>query len=116
MRLVGTLSWRASAAALMFNARRSSVSTSPGWIGMRAMSSLLSMVVKDFYFVGSWGRIVRLEANPPLVVDANAVLPFPVALQGLQTVARPGQVSEGGCGFKLRKLVRSGAFNPEKRL
>lgn len=39
-----------------------------------------------------------LEANPPLIVDTDAVLTFPVPTQTLETIAgQGGQVSQG-CG------------------
>jgi hypothetical protein len=42
------------------------------------------MVIHDFYVVSI--TIDPLEANPPLVIDANTVLPRPVAAEPLQPV------------------------------
>src|SRR5690348_17684718 len=36
----------------------------------------------------AWRFVLPLEANPPLVIDAYAVLAVPVAAQGFETVAR----------------------------
>src|SRR5579872_2429172 len=66
----------------------SSLKISPGWIGSRSFVRLFtraSMVVDDF-------DVMRLaispnEANSPLVVDPNTMLPGAVALEGLQAVA-----------------------------
>jgi len=43
------------------------------------------MIVGDFDAVG--GAIAPFKANPPLVVDPNAVLPLAVSAQAFQTVA-----------------------------
>src|SRR5205823_2901485 len=69
-------------------ARNSSCRISPGWIGGnfgRGMG-IPSMVVGDLDIVGLAVR--PSEAEAPLVVDADAVLPFTVASQLLQPVAR----------------------------
>ncbi len=31
--------------------------------------------------------LVPFEANPPLVIDANAILPLPITLQSFETIA-----------------------------
>jgi hypothetical protein len=57
------------------------------------------MIVNDF-------RVVRavftpLEADPPLLVDPNAVLPLSITTQNLQTIAwQTGQVFQAGCAIK----------------
>ena len=45
------------------------------------------MVVHDFDVRRACCVLGPLEANPPLHVDADAVLPCPVAFQGLEAVA-----------------------------
>jgi len=47
------------------------------------------MIIDDFNAVRVSGR--PCEANPPLVVDANTVLPRSIALQCLQPVAPNGR-------------------------
>ena len=47
--------------------------------------SLFLMIVNDFHVVRT--VITPLEADPPLLVDSNAVLPLPVTTQGLETIA-----------------------------
>ena len=74
----------------MPSASRSSRSVSPGWMGSR-MSSILSMI--DFGRPGA--ALGPFEANPPLVVDANAPLPPAPALERFQTVAGARQAGEG---------------------
>ena len=48
------------------------------------------------------------EADAPLVVDADAVLPFPIPLQGFQTITgRNAQIVQASCGMHLIELARS---------
>ena len=48
------------------------------------------------------------EADAPLVVDADAVLPFPIPFQCFQTIAtRDAQVFETSGGIHLIELARS---------
>jgi len=55
-----------------------------------------SVIVSDLD-VDRAGRAFRpLKANPPLVIDADAVLALPIALQSFQPIARQsGEVFEG---------------------
>lgn len=48
---------------------------------------VLSVVIDDLYIVCVVGGFIPLEADAPLVIDANAVLPFAVALQCFQAIA-----------------------------
>ena len=48
---------------------------------------LFLVVIDDFYAHGSWRPVRPLEANPPLIVYADAVLAFAVAGQCFKTVA-----------------------------
>src|SRR5437762_13703735 len=62
------------------------------------------MVVHDLHAVGV--AVLPDEADAPLVVDADAVLPRPVALQRLEPVAgRHSQRIEPSRGVKLRQLA-----------
>ena len=66
-----------------------------------ACHDLLLMVIHDLDIDRS-GRAVRpREANAPLVIDADAVLPLPVALECLQPVARQrGKVFQAHSGVQ----------------
>jgi hypothetical protein len=78
---------------------------------------MLLVIVNDFY-VGRPGRSVSpLKANPPLVVDADAVLAPAVATQCLELVARQGrEVAERSGSFHTVKLEPGGPFKARKRL
>ena len=59
------------------------------------------MVIDDLNVFGAVSSLRPLEADAPLLIDANAVLASPVAGQGFQPVAgQPGQVPQAGCRFK----------------
>lgn len=47
------------------------------------------MVIDDLHILGI-AVFAPSKADTPLIVDANAVLPFPVAAELLETVARYG--------------------------
>ena len=69
--------------------RYSSISTSPGWIGgmvVAVVTSFLSVVVDQFDIFGA--SVGPLEADPPLLVDTNAVRAGAVALQLFESIAR----------------------------
>jgi hypothetical protein len=78
---------------------------------------MLLVVVNDFY-VGRPGRSVSpLKANPPLVVDADAVLAPAVATQRLELVARQGrEVAERSGSLRTVKLEPRAPFKARKRL
>lgn len=48
------------------------------------------MIVHNLYLVGV--SVFPDEANPPLIVDADAVLPLPVSRKGLKSI--PGRYSQ----------------------
>ena len=49
------------------------------------------------------GRVLRpLKANPPLIIDTDAVLALPVALEGFQPIA-----GKGGEVFQARRRVQA---------
>jgi hypothetical protein len=57
-----------------------------------------------------------LEADPPPVVDSNAVLPLTISTQFFETVARQNrEVSERGGRLEAIKLQSSRALDPRKR-
>jgi hypothetical protein len=62
------------------------------------------MVIHDFDAFGPATRPPK--ADSPLVVDADAVLPLPVTLQGLQSVTRRNpQIAEATRDLELAKLA-----------
>src|SRR6185312_567646 len=65
---------------------KSSISTSPGWIGANLLIAFTSSVVVNDLDVFR-ASVGPGEADPPLVVDPDAVLAPSVALQCLQPVA-----------------------------
>jgi hypothetical protein len=71
------------------------------------------VIVNDFHIVG----IARVppEAQPPLIVDAYAVLPGPIAPQGLETVpGRRAQLLERSCrGQQFQLPARDTLDRPE---
>jgi hypothetical protein len=52
------------------------------------------MIVNDFHLVSI--SVLRIKADPPLIVDPNAVLAVPVAVKLLQPVSREGQITQIG--------------------
>jgi hypothetical protein len=54
--------------------------TSPGWIG-----AILSVVVNDLHLL--WSSVRPHEADPPLVVDPDAVLSDSIALERFESVS-----------------------------
>lgn len=68
------------------------------------------MVVDDFYV---FGAIVRpSEANPPLLVDADAVLSLPIALERFECVTgRNLQVIKNNRPIQLGKLLERRALD-----
>ena len=58
----------------------------------------LLVVINDFYIKGSTLLRGPLKANPPLVIDSDAVLTLAVSLQGLKPVSRwLSQILDGLC-------------------
>src|SRR5262245_3529080 len=83
---------------------KSSISTSPGWIGANLLISFTSSVVVDDLDVFR-ASVCPGEADPPLVVDPDAVLAPSAPLERLQPVARwDAKVVESHCGIEDRKL------------
>ena len=63
------------------------------------------MVIHNLHFVGV--TLAPNEADSPPVIDANSVLPFPVATQCLQVVPRRGsQNPQVRGGMKLKEFAQ----------
>ena len=73
------------------------------------------MIVHDLHILG---RLTPpYEADPPLVIDANAVLASTVPLQGLKTIAgRSGQVANLLRVVQLPKLTLDDPLNVVRQL
>ena len=57
-----------------------------------------------------------LKTNPPLIVNADAVLAFAVSSQRLEMIARQGgQVLQRNGGLQTIQLEARGAFDAEER-
>ena len=63
--------------------------------------AVLLVIINNLYIRGSRGSFGPFEANPPLVVDADAVLALAVTFERFETVAgQSGKVLKSGCRFK----------------
>src|SRR5262245_6070431 len=70
-----------------------------------------SVVVHDRHAVGP--PAVPSEHDPPLIVDPDAVLPFPITLQGLELIARGHpKVLQTGRGVEHEELPQGCPLNP----
>jgi hypothetical protein len=94
IRVAGTRSASASAWTEIHNGRRnSSANTSPGCVVTRSGVPTLSVVIDDFDM--GWTLLGSMEADAPLVVDADRILALAVACEGFQPIARRSR----NCGF-----------------
>src|SRR5215210_6489022 len=91
---------------------KSSISTSPGWIGGTLLiSSTSSVVVHDLDALRP--SVGPGKADPPLVVDTDAVLASSVASECLQSVARRHtEIVEGHRGVEDRQLPQRRPEDP----
>jgi hypothetical protein len=72
-----------------------------------------SVVIDDFDFMGA--VCFPAEADSPLVIDADGVLAFPVALERFEAIAgRDGEVIEGGDGVNLGKFPQSDTLDARR--
>ena len=72
----------------------------------------LLVVIDNFNIRRTGGTFWPFEANTPLVVDADAVLAFPAALQGLEPVSRQNcKVAEREGRFEPVQLQTGGALD-----
>jgi len=72
--------------------RKSSNRTSPGWIGVSLSEARAAVAMFSFSVIIDDLDVVRIavepaEADPPLVIHPDAVLPTAIAFQSLQMVA-----------------------------
>src|SRR5690625_6710676 len=85
---------------------KSSMRTSPGWIG-----AILSVIVNDLHLLRSGVR--PYEADPPLVVDPDAALTGTVAFQCFEPGARRDtEVVEHLRRSHLTKLAQRDPMDP----
>jgi len=71
----------------------------------------LSVIVNDLDLL--WPSIGPHEADPPLVVDSDAVLPGSIAFQRLKPITgRDSQVVKNGRGSHLAKLPQRHRMDP----
>ena len=75
------------------------------------------MIVNNLDARWSGGSARPLEANSPLIVNANTVLALAVAHQSFKAIAgQNGQVSEGGGRFQTVELQARGALESRESL
>jgi hypothetical protein len=68
------------------------------------MVSFLSMVVDYFDVFGAVGAFWPFKANPPLLVDTDAVLPLAIADKRFKVVAgKRGKILQGCCRLENAK-------------
>ena len=73
-----------------------------------------SVVIDDFNFVRAVG--FPAETDAPLVIDANGVLPHPVALEGFRAVAGwDGKMVEFGDGMKLGEFAQGDTLDVRRK-
>src|SRR5262249_5248950 len=91
--------------------KKSSRRTSPGCAGGKsAIAQVPSMIVDDLDIVGV--AVAPAEADAPLVIDPNAVLPFAISGQPLQPISRRRpQVLEIASIVKLHQLAISRPYD-----
>ena len=70
------------------------------------------MVIDDLYVDRPWRALGPFEAHPPLVIDAKAVVAFPLAPQGFETVAGQIQIDPRRCRVQLIELHFHLTFQP----
>src|SRR5216683_2087154 len=113
MRVAGTCSSNASLLTVRRSGfMKSSRRTSPGWTaGSNAWDFLmlvfLLMIIGNFHIEGM--AITPHEADSPLVVDANRVLPFAITSQRFQMIAgRRSEDTQLGGSVELQQLAQRG--------
>lgn len=71
------------------------------------------MIINNFDFISV--AALPTKANPPLVIDANAVLPVPVTLQRLEPIPRrAGQILKDDGAVQLPQLSLSNPLDGAK--
>lgn len=78
---------------------------------------VLLMVINDLH-VGWPGRVLRpLKADPPLLIDADTVLPLAIAFQRFQSIAgQTRQVPKINGSLQAIQFQTTGALNPREHL
>lgn len=63
-----------------------------------------SVIVDDFDVKRRLRAVVPREADTPLVIDADAVLSFPITAQGLEAISRRiAKIEESSCSKKSQE-------------
>src|ERR1700722_4828412 len=115
-RLVGTSIFRASSAALISSASSSAARCSPGWIAVSAIATLL-VIVDNLHVPRPRRSVSPLEANPPLIVYADAVLALAVTYQRFKTVSRQrSEIADRGSRLQTIKLQARGPLKAREYL
>src|SRR6185503_1218987 len=79
--------------------------------------TLLLVIVDDFHIDRSRTFVRPFEANPPLVVDADAVLAFAVSHQCFKPVAgQSGEILQRNGRFEPVKFQARGTLDPGESL
>src|SRR5262245_51104102 len=74
------------------------------------------VIINDLDVDGTRRGVRPLEANPPLIVDADAVLAFAISGQRLKTVTgQSSQVLHRGGGLQTVQLEARGTLDSGKR-
>jgi hypothetical protein len=75
------------------------------------------MVIDNLDMSWAGGTFRPFEANPPLIVDANAVLAFSISSQHFKTVAgQHGEISQLNGRFQTIQLQARSTFDARERL
>jgi hypothetical protein len=74
------------------------------------------VIVNNLHVNRAGIAILPTEAESPLVIDANAQLPFPIALERFKTVTRQGRkVSQSHSGFEAIQSHAGSVVNSRER-
>src|SRR5829696_1031164 len=75
-----------------------------GMSGPGRRGGLLSVIINDLYVHRAIAALWPFKADAPFVVNSNAVLPLPVALQRFQAIPRQVQISNHEGRIELVEL------------
>src|SRR5262245_5940530 len=74
------------------------------------------MIINNLDVDGTWRGVGPLKAYSPLIVDANAVLPFAISSQSFKPIAWQGsQVLQRNGGLQTIQFEARGAFEAVER-
>lgn len=83
----------------------------------KAASQESLVIIHDLDPDGAGGTLGPFEANAPLVVDADTELPFPIASQRFEAIARQsGQIADRSGGLQAVELEARGTLDRRERL